>query len=129
MQVTNSACDSSFTSNPLLLSVGVKLESLREIIVNMPLVDFIASAFSHIYLAVFFVFYSLIHKQWSSLALSTVFVMQIAVLMAGPTNGYYFRYMIPIVAIMPFLYLFMLSTQFRPTPHYKSSTAKLKDYT
>ena len=109
MEVTNSACGSSFCPNTLLLTVGVKLESIRETITHLPIINFLVSASLYVYLSAFYVFYSLVHKRWHSLALSMVLIMQIAVLIAGPTNGYYFRYSIPIVANMPFLFLSLLS--------------------
>jgi len=89
-----------------LTTLRLIYEKTREGIFSMPIIAVFRCSFLYVWITLFWAFYCLKKKSVEAFALTVPLIMLILVLIAGPTNGYYFRYMIPFVITLPFIVLF-----------------------
>lgn len=85
-----------------------KYEQIRVKIFSFPVFGMFRSASTYIWMFILLFFYTLRQSNKRVLALFVPFIMYFLVLMAGPCNGTYFRYLYPYVVIFPFLFIFIM---------------------
>ena len=81
-------------------------EKIREGIFSMPIIAALRCSFLYVWITLFWAFYCLKKKSLEAFTFTVPLLMLILVLIAGPTNGYYFRYMTPFIITLPFVVLF-----------------------
>lgn len=84
-------------------SLRTKYENIREIVSCLPILDTISTTYCFILAVVFIAFYELRCAKYKSIAIYILFVMQVAIMIAGPCNGHYIRYTLPIACCLPML--------------------------
>lgn len=114
MDSVNSICETEFSHPEALLQAQQLFEYGREAFFRMPVLRLFVTSYAYILAILFIVFFCLRHLKWNVLLMTAPMIVQIAIIIAGPTNGYYFRYTVPIAMLLPFLVLF-LSLEFKQT--------------
>ncbi len=85
-----------------------KYERFRAEISGIPIINVLRSASTYVWMLVLLIFYTLKQGNKKAFALLAPFIMHFLVLMAGPTNGTYFRYIYPYIVTFPFLLIFII---------------------
>lgn len=80
-----------------------KYENVREVVSTIPILDTICTTYCMILAVVFLAFYELRCAKYKSIPIYVLFVMQVAIMIAGPCNGHYIRYTLPIACCLPVL--------------------------
>ena len=97
-------------SYPLFLKdLREKYENIRESTFKLPVLKFFISPAIYIWLLFLLVFYVIKKRLLNAAVLLVPCIMQFFVLIAGPTNGSYFRYVYPLAVWLPFIFIFILN--------------------
>lgn len=75
----------------------------RDCFFGLPIIGIATTSFPFIFVVIFLFFFAIRHGVYKTLPLYVLQAMQVAVLIAGPCNGYYFRYTFPIAICLPML--------------------------
>jgi hypothetical protein len=78
-------------------------ENYRELISNLPVLDVLCSTYFFILIVIFILFLEIRRGHYICMPIYMLFVMHIAIMIAGPCNGHYFRYTLPIACSLPLL--------------------------
>ena len=110
MKVANKNKEISFGFHHLkkLKEHREKYERSRTVISGLPIFNLLRSASTYIWMFILLIFYALRQRNKRLFALFVPFIMYFLVLMAGPCNGTYFRYLYPYVVAFPFLFIFTM---------------------
>lgn len=84
-------------------------ERIREQIFRLPVICTPLIASAYIWFLVLLLFYIIRINRNDLFLLTIPCIMQFFVLIAGPTNGSYFRYVYPLAVWLPFIFIFILS--------------------
>ncbi len=76
-------------------------EKLREGIANIPVISTLISSATYSWILILLVFYCLKEKNNKALAITIPLCVQLLISLAGPCNGWYFRYVYPIAICLP----------------------------
>ena len=83
-------------------------ERLRAEISAIPIINVMRSASTYIWMLILLIIYTLKQGNKKKFALLVPFIMSFLVLMAGPTNGTYFRYVYFYAVTFPLLFIFLM---------------------
>ena len=78
-------------------------ETVKISFAHLPGMRLLISSATYIYVFLIWLVFSLIKKNRKAYPFLVLVFMQVLVIMAGPTNGYYFRYTYPLAVCLPFL--------------------------
>ena len=113
MEFTNSALVKEepfdFQHPEKLRAYRNQYEQSRNKIFELPVLCIVQSASTYTWFLILLICYALKQKNRKILALFVPFIMQFLVLMAGPCNGSYFRYMYFYIVTVPFLFIFYMN--------------------
>ena len=98
--------ETDFSYPECFLDYRMALESIREGIFTMPILGMFRSACFYVWVLLFWAWFCLMKKSAGAFAITMPLNMTLLVLIAGPTNGYYFRYMAPFITALPFVVLY-----------------------
>lgn len=76
-------------------------EQLRESLAELPIISLLKSAATYSWVLILLVVYCIKNKNTEALALTVPSCMQLLIALAGPCNGWYFRYIYPIAVCLP----------------------------
>lgn len=79
----------------------IKYEAFREGFFLMPIINIIFKSSTFIWCLFIWFAYCIYHKDKRSIAVMMPLLVMVLVLIAGPTNGYYFRYQYPYALCLP----------------------------
>lgn len=103
MHEINARYDTDFSSVPHLQRERRMYDSLRRQILSSPICSWIIDPSFYTWTALIVLFWLLGQRSWKGFVLMIPMLVNIAVLMVGPVNGYYGRYEFPLMMYLPFL--------------------------
>lgn len=74
----------------------------------IPIINVLCSASTYVWMLILLISYTLKQGNKREFALLVPFIMYFLVLMAGPMNGTYYRYVYPYAITFPFLFIFII---------------------
>ena len=83
-------------------------ERLRTKISGFPIINVLRSASTYVWILILLIIYTLKQNDRKAFALLTPFIMYFLVLIAGPTNGSYSRYVYLYAVTFPFLFIILM---------------------
>lgn len=84
-------------------------EQLREGIARLPIVSLLISTATYSWLLILLMFYCIRMTNREALGIIIPLCVQLLVCLAGPLNGWHFRYMYPIVVSLPIAFLISIN--------------------
>lgn len=69
-----------------------------------PLLNLIHKVSPHIWIGILLFFQPLRRREWKKIILYVPLFMQFLLFLAGPVNGYYLRYLLPVLIVLPVLF-------------------------
>lgn len=106
--------ESAFSYPKLLKKYRETYEKLRENLSELPIISLLKSAATYSWILILLVIYCIKNKNKEALALTSPLCIQLLICLAGPCNGWYFRYLYPIAVCLPaviMLCLHMIKTK------------------
>lgn len=98
-----SECGANFSYPKRLQPVRRIFYGVRDCAFGLPIISLATTSYPFVLIVVFAFFFAIRHGAYKTLPLYVLQAMQVAVLIAGPCNGYYFRYTFPIAVCLPML--------------------------
>lgn len=100
--------ESAFSYPKSLKKYRETYEQLRENLSELPLISLLKSAATYSWILILLVIYCIRNKNKEALALTIPLCIQLLICLAGPCNGWYFRYIYPIAVCLPAIILLCL---------------------
>lgn len=105
MRVINESAQAHFSVSRRSLEILKRLDRVSNGIFSWPIISFAAISYLYVLVIVFLFFYALRNRKRNLGVILVAAFIHLAIILAGPTNGYYFRYTYTLVMCLP-VYLF-----------------------
>lgn len=108
MEIANRRCEklqTDFRHPDELDNYRNKYEQIRENIWSMPVLSFLLLPATYSWALIVLLFYCIYKRNRYAICMTIPMLIQLLICLAGPCNGYYFRYLYPVAVCLPMVML------------------------